>query len=262
MDVVTGLDQSWSSILELLRTVDDSEWSKPTPCSLWSVHDLAAHLGAVEGGFQGFPQPDPPADWNSDAGGIDMWTERGVVARRDWSPSQVIDEVERAADAQLTRFRSLDDAGWDENTMGPLGETTMRGLADIRLLDVYVHLLDLRAGLGRPLDAEKEPEALAGAVERVTTLAPWGAVKKARLADGSRVTLDISGPGGRTVDVVVDGGRGRLAEPDGAADRVEGTSAAWLLVVTGRESVAEQAGGLLTTGDAARQLVDRYRFFG
>lgn len=261
-ELLRGLEETWAGLRALLGELGGDDWSRPTPCAEWSVHDLAAHLGAVEGGFQGFPQPDPPEGWADPRQGIDGWTARGVAARRGWTPEQVLDEVARASDAQLSRLGGLDDAGWEEPTMGPLGETTMFRLAQIRLVDLWTHLLDLRFALGRPLEPDREPTAAALVVGRILEMTPWGAVKKAGLADGSRVRLDLSGVGGRTVDLVVDSGRAATVEPEGEVpDRIEGNGVAYAMVVEGRPPVAEAAGGVKAAGRAATALLDRFRIF-
>jgi len=262
MDLIAALDQTWSSIRELLRSLDPRGWDSPTACSEWTVRDMAAHLGAVEGGFLGFEQPPTPDGWTTPHTGVDAWTAQGVAARRDWSTDQLIDEVDRVAETRLAQLRGLDDDGWKERTMGPLGETTMRGLSEIRLLDVYIHLLDMRSGLGRPLAVEGEPEALGGCVQRAVQLSPWGAAKKAHLGDGTRIRLHLYGPSATTADVVVAGGRGSLATPEGDVDdTVEGPAPAYLLLVTGREDLVEDVGGICAMGEAATALFDHYRFF-
>jgi uncharacterized protein (TIGR03083 family) len=262
MDLIAALDQTWSSIRELFRSLDPAEWESPTACSEWSVRDMAAHLGAVEGGFLGFQQPPAPKGWTTAHTGVDAWTAQGVAARRHWSTDQLIDEVDRVAETRMAHLQSLDDAGWQEPTMGPLGETTMRGLAEIRLLDVYIHLLDMRSGLGRPLAVEGEPAALAGCVHRALQLSPWGAAKKAHLGDGTRIRLDLSDPAATTADIVVDGGRGSLRAPEGDVENtVQGPAPAYLLLVTGREELVENAGGICAMGEAATALFDNYRFF-
>jgi uncharacterized protein (TIGR03083 family) len=262
MDLIAALDQTWGSIRELFGSLDPRGWDSPTACSEWTVRDMAAHLGAVEGGFLGFDQPPTPDGWTTPHTGVDAWTAQGVAARRDWTTDQLVDEVDRVAEARLTQLRGLDDDGWKEPTMGPLGETTMRGLAEIRLLDVYIHLLDMRSGLGRPLAVEGEPDALEVCVQRAVHLSPWGAAKKAGLRDGTRIRLHLYTPAAATADVVVDGGRGSLAEPDGDVDdTVEGPAPAYLLLVTGREDLIEDVGGICAMGEAATALFDHYRFF-
>jgi len=262
-DVVIALEQTWDALRSLLSEVKPDEWDAPTPCSDWTVRDLAAHLGALESGFQGFPQPDPPAGWTTDLEGIDEWTARGVAARRPWPVADVITEIERASDAQLARLRALDDAGWDAETTGPVGPTTMRGLAELRTFDLWIHVLDLRRALGRPLAPDGEPVAQAVAVDRAWTLSGWAAVKKAGLSDGTKIRLTLTGAAARESDLVVFDGKGRLVATSDhiPAERIEGTATAYLLVATGRDALAEDAGGITAKGAAANALLQKYRMF-
>jgi uncharacterized protein (TIGR03083 family) len=261
-ELAAGVDEVWDALGRTIDSIQPDEWSRPTPCTEWDVHDLVAHLGGIEGGFQGFPQPAPPAGFTTDHQGIDRWTAENVAARRGWTHAQVVEEARAAGAAQRERFHALDDDGWQQKTMGPLGETTMAGLAEVRLFDLALHLYDLRAGLGRPLDTEAEPAALAGPVLRAVSLAGWGATRKAGLADGTRVRLELTGAAGTTEDVVVVGGRGRVEPPSGTPDgTVRATAAAFALLVAGRAALAEAAGGVHAEGEAAERLVATYRFF-
>jgi uncharacterized protein (TIGR03083 family) len=260
---LTAVDEVWHALHAQISALRGDDWDAPTACSEWTVRDLVSHLGAVEGGFQGFEQPEPPAGWTSSHEGIDAWTERGVVARRGWTTEAIVDEVRRAASAQVARLAALDGDGWKAETVGPVGKTTMEGLAAIRVFDLYTHLLDLRWGLQRPLDPGSAPHALALAAGRAVDLSGWAAVKKAGLADGVRVRIDLAGPGGLTADLVVDGGRARLDAPSEPAppDKIEGTAAAYMLVAAGRTALADGAGGVTATGPAATALLNRYRMF-
>lgn len=264
MELLDALDQSWGAARAIAHGLpaDDPAWGKPTPCPGWSVQDVVAHLGHIEGMFRGFPQPDPPADHVPPANPLDGLTEAGVAARRAWDVATVLDELDRAAAAALAHFGSLDDAGWAQDTIGPVGPTTMRGLAGLRVFDVTIHVLDLRHALGQPLDPAATPAALQVAVDGIVDRAPWGAVKKAGLADGTRVRLDLTGPGARTVDIAVADGRGALLPPEGTPTAtLRGTGAALLVAVAGREAMIDAAGGLQPDGPAAAQLAERYRYF-
>lgn len=259
-DLVRALEETWGAISALLAEVRDDEWARPTPCAEWAVHDLGAHLGAIESQFQGLRQPEmeapPPAT------GIDGWTAAGVRARRTWTPGQILAEIEAASGAQLAHLRALDGEAWLTTRMGPLGETTEDGLAAIRVFDLYLHLLDLRTALDRPLDLEAEPIACRVCVERVIELTPWGAVKKAGVANGARVRIDLSDPAGRTVDLVVHAARGRLDPADGDAHSwITGPAPAYLLLAAGRPAMAEAAGGIVFVGDDARRLLEGFRIF-
>jgi uncharacterized protein (TIGR03083 family) len=264
--LLDALTEVWDAYRTVFATIDDAEWARPTPCPEWDVHDLVAHIGGIEAGFQGFPQPDPPADFVSGHEGIDHWTALSVAARRDWTGAQVVDEALRAGDAQLGVLTGLDAAGWDDQVMGPLGMTSRTGLAEVRTVDLYLHLLDLRQGLGRPLgvgDEPTEPEAMLVLVERAVSLSGWGLVKKAGWVDDTRVRLELAGVGGRTVDLVLEGKRGRLQPPAGGAEGgvVRGTAAAYALLASGRDSMVDDAGGVSADGAAAQALLAGYRLF-
>ena len=80
--------------------------------------------------------------------------------------------------------------------------------------------------------------------------------------EGTRIRLHLYGPSATTADVVVAGGRGSLATPEGDVDdTVEGPAPAYLLLVTGREDLVEDVGGICAMGEAATALFDHYRFF-
>jgi len=263
MEVISGLEEAWSSIDSLLTSLDDDQWTLPTPNTEWDIRDLAAHLGGLEAMFQGFPQPDPPEGWTTGHTGLHQLTDFGVAARRSWTIAQVLDEFHQASRAQLEKLRSLGGEGWQQQTLGPLGPTTMINFADIRLGDLYVHLLDLRSALGLALQSPAEPTAEYLVVDRAVRLTGWGAVKAAGLPDGTRIRLDLSGPGGTLADLVVTDRRGTLVESvSGASERIEGPALAYLLEVAGRNEMAEAAGGLKVEGDAARALLAGYRLFG
>ena len=259
-DLVTALEETWAGVNDVIAGIDAEQWQLPTPCEGWTVHDLVAHLGAIESQVQGLPQPDievPPP-----TAGIDAWTEAGVAPRRGWTTEAVVDEVAAASSAQLAHLRALDDEGWGTTRSGPVGDTTEAGLAAIRLLDVWLHLLDLRSALGLPLEPEREPTACRLCVDRAVELAGWGATKKAGLPDGSRVRLALKHPGKARADVVVADGRGSVVPSSGeGGPTVIGTGIAFLLVVAGRPYMANATGGVRAEGDAARLLLKGYRIF-
>lgn len=263
MEVVAALEETWSSIDSVLTSLSDDQWTLPTPNAEWDIKDLAAHLGGLESLFLGFPQPDPPAGWSTGHTGLHQVTDTGVAARRSWSIDQVLDELHRASRAQLDKLWSLGEDGWQQQTLGPLGPTTMANFADIRLGDLYVHLLDLRSALGLALRSTAEPTAEFLVVDRAVRLTGWGAVKGAGLPDRTRIRLELSGPGGTVADLVITDRRGSLVEPEaGTPERIEGPALAYLLEIAGRHEMAETAGGLKVKGDAARALLAGYRLFG
>ena len=257
--LVEALEELWASTGRLLGEVRADEWSLPTPCTDWDVRQLAAHIAGGQSGFEGIAQPEPPPGWTTDKQGVDELTARGVAARADWSPQQVIDELSAAANAQVSRLQKLDAAGWESPAEWPPGDPTMRGYAKNRLLDAYIHLLDLRVALGRPLDLDAEPTVFEVCVEQALEFSGWGAVKKAGITDDCRIRLDLHGRGGVVTDLVVEGRRGRLEPPRGeATDRLSGSTAAFLFAAVDRRGWWDIVGPLVAEGESARRLGEHY----
>lgn len=254
-----ALDQLWTSTDRLLSEIGSEEWALPTPCTDWDVRQLAAHVAGGQSGFEGLPQPEPPPGWTTDKEGVDEMTARGVAARADWSPQEIIDELSAAADAQLRRLRKLDPAGWEQPADWPPGDPTVRGFAKNRLLDAYIHLLDLRVALSRPLNLEAEPTVFELCLDQAYEFSGWGAVKKARITENCRIRLDLHGPGGGVNDLVVEACRGRLEPPVGdPTDRIIGSTAALLFAAVDRRAWWDIVGPLVAEGEAARRFAAGY----
>ena len=263
MNLTEQLTETWTAIIDLLAGLDDRQWMSGTPCEGWTVHDVAAHLGHIEGSVQGFDQPESPPTFDPNAfAGLDAVTETGVAARRAWSHDRVLDEVRRSSGGTLDLVSGLDEEGWNQPYPSPIGMMPMHQTQDLRLADAYVHLMDIRDGLGMALDASTEPSTARTVVARAVRLTGWGAVKGAGLADGTRITFDLTGPGGTKADLVIEGGRGRLVDPgEPAEDRISGPGLAYLMAVAGRSSLVDACGGLEVRGGAAQRLLEGYRLF-
>jgi uncharacterized protein (TIGR03083 family) len=260
-----ALEEAWGAVIATLEALDPHDWTVATPCDPWTVHDVGAHLGHIEGMAHGFPQPEPPDDFDETTHeGLDLVTNAGVAARRAWPHKDVLDELRRASSLTLERLWGTDDEGWRAPTPSPVGTVPLTQAMELRLADVYVHLLDIRQALGRALSPTDEPMAAAGAVGRAMRLTGWAAVKRAGLPDGVRIRLSLDGPSGRdTCDLLVEGGRGHLVDPEGtSSESIAGTGLAYLLAVAGRADMADAAGGLAVIGDGAARLVASYRLFG
>ncbi|MGH8926848.1 MAG: maleylpyruvate isomerase family mycothiol-dependent enzyme [Acidimicrobiia bacterium] len=260
--LVTATRQAWASVEKLIDVLDGDDWDRPTPCVGWSVKDLVAHLGHIEGLMvHGFDQPDPTADWVGNGSPLDQVTGQGVSSRRGWSVDQVAAETRRAGAATLRLFAGTVD--WEEQALTPIGPATRQVAVEMRVNDLFIHLCDLRAALGLPVDHYQEPAARTVAVGRATRLTPWAWVKRARATEGQRLRLDLSGPGGIQIDVVVRDGRAVIEPQSETPDAtVKGSALAYLLAVSGRHALIEAAGGLVATGEPARLLLEKYRLVG
>ncbi len=258
-----GAAQVWEAIERFLARLKADDWSRPTPCVGWTVQDVAAHLGHIEGMLvHGFPQPEPPPNWEAPSSPLDQITNLGVDSRRSWSKEAVIDEVERAARAtrDLLASPGLD---WEAEAPTPIGPAPRWTAVEMRVNDLVVHLLDLRTALGWQLREEGEEIAEAVAVGRAVRLTPWAFVKRASAREGQSLDLSLAGPGGGDHHIVVEQGRAVEKPGDGEATAtIVGSGLSYLVAATGRHAMVAAAGGLATRGDLARRLLAAYRLVG
>jgi len=261
MDLITALNESWGAAITLLEGLGDASWDRPTPCEGWTVRDIAAHLGHIEGIAHGYPQPPTPDDFDASSfEAFHGFTEEGVAARRPLPITDVLGEVVTAAEATLSQVGAYDEAEWEQPVPSPVGMVPAHQAAEIRMSDVQVHLLDMRAALGIPISGDEEPAATRILVNRALRLSGWGAVKGAGLPDGTRIRIEIEGRDPR--DLVVSERKGFLADTEGhPTDRIAGTGLAFALAVAGRGGMAEAAGGLTVEGNLARSFLEGYRLF-
>lgn len=233
---------------------DGDGWQAAVPaCPGWDVHDLVGHIGGMTTMFSGVPQPEPPPGWSPPDGlnPIDTVTETGRAARRDWTPAQLREELGTALDTWTAQLRALPDL--DVETVGPTGSMSMADFVQVRLFDLWHHLVDLHQALGLPLDLAEEGVAPAQCYDYVLSRVPWLFGKKAGAPEGAAVTLDLDGAPARTAAVT----GGRAGWTDAAADsRVTGPVAAFALLMTGRlDRAAAERAGLQVEGEDAERLL-------
>jgi len=263
MDQAAASNQIWTSLGELIASLKPDDWNRPTPCVGWSVKDVLAHIGHVEGMLvHQFDQPDPPPDWIGEGSPLDQVTGQGVAARRRWTNEEVIEEIERAASA-TSLLLGHEDLDWQEPALTPVGPATRQIAVEMRVNDMFVHLCDLRTAIGRPIDLASEPLAREVAVGRAVRLSPWAWAKRLGATDGLRLRLSLGGRGGVDHDIVMRDGKA-LVEPNrGTPDAyITGASLAYLLAVCGRHALVPAGGGLVAMGEPARALLEKFQLVG
>ncbi len=144
--------QACDDVLALLESLDEADWSRPTDLPGWDVKAVASHLAHLESELAGMPQEQVEVEQAPHLRSVmAQYTEAGPIARREWAPSRIIDELREAvrirseallADppdlaATAPSFAAL--AGWS-------WETLLRN----RPLDVWMHEQDIRAAVQRP----------------------------------------------------------------------------------------------------------------
>jgi uncharacterized protein (TIGR03083 family) len=254
----------WDRIIVLAADLEEPDWSRPTPCQEWDVHDLLAHLSGIQTAMDGAPQPPLPDGWEAPPGlaQLDTWTAAGVAARRAWEPAEIIDELNAARDGHVARLAAVDD--WSTPTFGPTGPTTEELLLQVRMFDIWTHLQDLRLALDLPIDAGDPSPAARAAYDFVRDRLGWLLVKRVGASEGAALHVRLGRPVDADGVVEVRDGRGRWsADAQAGEDRVEADPAAFTLLCAGRgdpDGWREQ--GLLSwDGELGESFVRTARLF-
>jgi uncharacterized protein (TIGR03083 family) len=185
VEVTAGLPAELSGMAELVRSLSDEEWAKPTRCAGWTVADVAAHIagtmtdianGQIEG--QGTPEV----------------TERQVVERRGRSRDELATELEGAAKVSADLLAVFDDAAWDGPAPGGFDGTLGWGVEAL-WYDAYMHIQDIRTAVGLPEVAAPALKAAVSHVAGLLTRREWG---PATLALDGMPKFDV-GAGGKEI---------------------------------------------------------------
>jgi uncharacterized protein (TIGR03083 family) len=216
-DELLGAWQSASDdFLDLVTPLSQAEWDAPTALPGWSVGDIVAHVGWIEGLLMGETDPPHEPDWAAlphavtDFGRI---TEIPVDMRRSWTREAVLIELsERISRRAAELAAGPHDASLE--VMGPLGRAPLGIVLRMRTLDTWVHEQDIRDALGRPGHLDS-----AGARATAAQLLPglgkvWA--KRAGAQAGDVLEVRITGPGieGGAIVAVGDDGRARIVGDD------------------------------------------------
>ena len=148
-------------IVDLLRTLDDADWSRPTDCPAWDVRAVAGHVLGMVQTFASLRRFAGDMRGASAAAGegvvlIDALTDRQVRRNAQLSRADLIDELAGLGPVQA-RWRSgrrLMRALPTKNELpdGTVETWRLGYLLDIILnRDPWMHRVDLCRAVGRPM---------------------------------------------------------------------------------------------------------------
>lgn len=137
---------------EIVVSLTDEEWQRPSRCAGWRVQDLVAHTGSnwrvlvdpASSEADDGVEPPPPMT-------AEEMQESLVQARRDWTPDQVRTEWLAHQDNALAALRAMQEepVASAPMTLSDLGTYPCHLLADAFAFDLYCHLhVDLLAPSG------------------------------------------------------------------------------------------------------------------
>jgi uncharacterized protein (TIGR03083 family) len=254
--IVDALADVWSSMQELGAELDESEWKRPTDCPGWTVQDNLAHILSIESVILGLPTPDDnlpetlPHVKNDLGRSNEIWIE----SFRSLSGAEVLDRFRDVAALRLDALRTLTEEEWSAPSWTPTGPGTVRDLIPFRVLDSWIHELDVRRAVGRPANMESVSARLAlGRLRGVL-----GMIVGARLRppDGTRVGIVVEGPGGFVEAYAMHETRAAALDPvpEPIADQVDVTlhmdADTFVRLVGGRGELDQVAPSVRLEGDA------------
>src|SRR4051794_23959883 len=136
---VPGMFDEYQAFGELLLSLSDEEWQRPTRCNGWRVADVAAHVvgqltDVVTGNLDGLGGPEA--------------TAREVEERRGRTPAELAEELAQSGKLGADLAATFDDAAWN----GPIptgGPGTLGTGIEALWADAYIHADDIRNAIGR-----------------------------------------------------------------------------------------------------------------
>jgi uncharacterized protein (TIGR03083 family) len=250
------MEQAWSSFEEVCAQLEPGDWLRPTDCPGWTVRDQLAHICGVEASLLGRPTPGDPVQAPHVRNEMGAINEREVLARRNRSIEELLDELRDVTAERGKILASWTDEEWNEDAQGVLGVAPRTRIIGARVIDVFTHEQDIRVATGRA-------GHLGGDVARFVYGQMEGSMgfavaKRAQAGDGQSVLFEIAPPG-KTFAVSMQNGRGvRLDRaPDEPTVGVATDFEAFLRLTAGRWSpqrLIEEA-RLHVSGD--RDVADR-----
>lgn len=230
--------QAWRGttrdILDLLPTLSDDDWSRPTDCPGWSVHDVAAHLAHLESVLAAHDTSVPVGTGGGGTPSSD-YTQTGVDARADRAPAELIDELSRAVDSRVAELADLPDPSAKPDATPGGVDWTWEVLLRNRAIDVWVHEQDIRRAVDRP-------GSLGSGGAMVTTHAfaagmPFVLGKRVAPPTGTSVVWSITGEVPLEVGAVIgDDGRAASHVPDDPTTTLTLTNEAFTVLAAGRRT--------------------------
>jgi uncharacterized protein (TIGR03083 family) len=246
---LSGYVEAWRSaaddVVTLLRSLDDSDWARPTDLPGWDVKGIASHLAHLESELSGVKQKRVELPRREHlTSPTSMYTELGLVAREDLTGAEITDELEhcvRSRHEQLLADPPTDGKADPPRTPGKIG-WNWETLLSNRVVDVWMHDQDIRRAVGRPGDMNTP-----GAAHTVATFVrafPYAVGKRVAPPPGTTVVLDVTGVSPVHLAVEVDeSGRAvpLTSDPQKPTASLRMDVETFILVGGGRRPVAELA---------------------
>ncbi|MCF8530271.1 MAG: maleylpyruvate isomerase family mycothiol-dependent enzyme [Candidatus Nanopelagicales bacterium] len=225
-DPVSTYQEAMQDVIDLLSSVETSQWSMPTSCPGWSIADIAAHLIDLDVMVAGTERISHEPNWETlphVTNPSQQFTERGVDYRRGTPPEQLLGDLSSAS----TTLVATTAAGGSPSIKIPWvkDEISLDQFYSMRTFDTWTHEQDIRLALGLPGHLGSNPARMSA--QRMISSLPliWG--KKVGAPPGAALTLTLTGPDIEGTAHVVVGEDGRAAFVDQTGEGAAQVSMPW-----------------------------------
>lgn len=266
--VLAGLFEVWRDLDELAGDLEDSQLQAATSLPGWTVRDVIAHVIGVESMLQGIDTPEADIDVSTlehVRNDIGVMNERWVRKLRELSSAELLDRFRTTTAERRKALSELSNTGWNDVGFTPAGPDSYGRFMRVRTFDCWMHEHDIRDAIGAPASTSE----LVGpgsdlALDEMATSMGFVVGKLGGAPDGSRVSLELTGPLGRMINVAVEG-KARVVDDFGDDDPTSTIELDGLLftrLAGGRVPLAEHADEIRYGGDEAvgRRIVEHLNY--
>ncbi len=217
---VAALGEVWASIGDLLDSLSDDDWARPSPLPGWSVQDNVAHIIGTEAMLSGGQVPDVVVDREQVGhvrNDIGEMNERWIESLRGVAPAEVRHRFAETTSARLATLEAMSQDDWDAESFTPAGKDTYGRFMQIRVFDCWLHEQDMRDAVGRP--GHEWGLAVEVTLDEMATALGFVVGKKAGATTGQSVTFALTDGGAvvRSMHVLVGERAAVVPELDGQA---------------------------------------------
>ena len=265
-DVLDGLFAAWDDIDALLGGLADERWQASSPLPGWTVHDVTAHMIGTESMLQGVATPEADIDVSTlkhVRNDIGVMNERWVRKLRGESADEMLDKFRVTTAQRRQALSGIGEAEWNNITATPAGPDTYGRFMRVRIFDCWMHEHDIRDALGQHATDSAGPASRL-ALDEVAASMGFVVGKLGSAPDGSRVSIELTGPLQRTINVDVRG-RARVVEDFGDDEPTSTITLDGLLftrLAGGRTTPAQHPDAVVYGGDEAvgRRVVEHLNY--
>lgn len=210
-------------MLEVGRRLHPNDWAKPSTCPGWTCRDALLHLTSAEIGF---------ADWTDLS--TPPWDLLKAAHNRlaDASGAEVLDAFAAITERRGQQLSAMTEVELDAPSWTAAGPGTYRRYMEIRVFDHWAHEQDIRVPLGKPGHLSGRGAEMS--LDEAHIALGYLVGKRAGAPQGSRITVEVTGPTARTMHAVIDGRAQVVAELADPTATVSVDFATFMLLACGR----------------------------